>query len=585
MQSRWLRGVVPMLPALVVLLGLGARAQSAVPFEKALPDDVVAFASVPNVDGLKKALSETQFAQMLHDPAMKPFVDGIKGEVNKLLDMAQQMGGINIPEIVGMPTGQLALAVRLDAKEPASMPYVYFLCDVKGKETQVKALIERLTQVLEDAGYSKSTDGDVTVLSPSEKKPRQVPAIALKGNLLVVGNDPDAIKATVAGLGEGISGKSLADNPRFQSFRQQTGNSDAELFIDLEKAMEVIPSLAGEYASTITQLGLNAFQVAGASLNVGKEDFDHSAKLILQVKGQTPIFNLINMPAKPLKPEAWVPDNVTSYTSFNWDLDLFWSALTNLIKGVNPDGLQQIEAMLAGPDPDNPLLNIKNDLIGPLGNRLSILSDAVEEKGKPSARVLVAWEVQDSAKLNSLIDRVMQLAGGALPLQDKMVKGNKVYFFPLGDLLAAQMPDQNIPVGIGVVGFSITKTHFFLATHVELLDKVLDYEGKPGLAENADYRKVAEKFPSATSLITYTKSEEQARAAFQAVKSGQVSKAMKQALEQQDEVSAFLGGLIDALEGKNLPEFSAVKKYFLPSGAYAVMNEKGIQLTTFTLKK
>ena len=169
-------------------------------------------------------------------------------------------------------------------------------------------------------------------------------------------------------------------------------------------------------------------------------------------------------------------------------------------------------------------------------------------------------------------------------LQNKMVKGTKVYFFPLGDLLAAQMPDQNLPVGVGVVGFAITKTHFLLTTHVELLDKVLESEGKPGLAESPAYQKVAAKFPAETSLISYVRSDEQIRSLYNMVKSGQLAKALRTQMEQRDEISAFLGGIVDSLEGKNLPDFDVVKKYFQPSGAYGVMNDKGVKITSFGVK-
>lgn len=572
--------------ATVALLLLAcATARAAVPFDKALSEECVGYLSVTNLSALKEAVNNGSMMKMFRDPAMKPFVDGVTGEVNKLLDMAHQMTGVSLPEILSLPTGQVGIALRVDPQEPNSMPYIYFLADVKGNEEAVKSVLERLTQILEDAGMTKSTDGDLTVFSQEQKTPRQQPCFALKGTVLAIGNDPESLKAVVGALEGGLAEKSLASNPRFQEFRQQAGETgDFELYVDMVKVAEMAADVAGaEAGAAVTMLGLNSFQSAGVSATVGKGDYETKTELMLLVKGSTPLMNLIHMPGKPMKPEEWVPADAVSYLSFNWDLELFFSTLTNLVNAVSPGGLEQIDAMLAGPDPDNPLLNIKNDLIGPLGNRLSIMTDMLEEKDGPSNRMLVAWQLDDSDKLNALIDRVLQLAGGALPLQDKMVKGNKVYFFPLGDLLAAQMPDQEMPVDVGVVGFTITKTHFMLATHVELLDKVLEAEGKPGLAESPEYQKVAAKFPAQTSMISYTRADEQFKALFQMVKSGQLAKMLRQSIEERDEIAAFLGGIIDSLEGKNLPEFSAVKKYVAPSGMYAIMNEKGIKATLFSL--
>ena len=116
--------------ALVVLAACVGSASAAVPFEKALPEDVVAYLSVKNINALKEQVAGTKTAQMLKDPAMKPFVDGVSSEVNKILDMAQQMTGISLPEILSIPTGQIAVAIKVEEKEPSSMPYVYFLAEI-----------------------------------------------------------------------------------------------------------------------------------------------------------------------------------------------------------------------------------------------------------------------------------------------------------------------------------------------------------------------------------------------------------------------------------------------------------------------
>lgn len=246
--------------------------------------------------------------------------------------------------------------------------------------------------------------------------------------------------------------------------------------------------------------------------------------------------------------------------------------------------MAQVEAMLAGPDPNNPLLNIKKDLIQPLGNRLSFVSDLTENRGLPVSRILMAWQLDDSERLTALFDRALQLGGGALPLQKKVVAGNNVYAFPLGDLIAGQMPAQDVPVPVGTVGFTITKTHMFLTTHVELLDKILTGAGQEGLAENTVYRQIASKFPPKTSAVSYMRGEEQGRAGYQMVKSGQLAKVIRQATQDNPELGNVLGGLIKAIDGSNLPAFDAIKQYMSNSGGYGIMDDKGVQFVQFTLK-
>lgn len=565
--------------ASVCLASIGSALAGA--FEKALPGDTLVYANIANVKALKGGVAETRLAQLLSDPAMKPFVDGVTGEVTKLLDMAEQISGISLPQIVSLPTGQVSIAIK--PTEGDSLPKIYFLADCKGNDDSVKSLLDRLFTTAEELGLSKKEEGDLTIFSQGEAKAGQELCFGFKNSVLVIGNDPSSLGAAIEGLESGVQ-NSLADNAQFKSFREKTGGEgDVEVFGDIAKVLE--SNTAGsENEAYVAMLGLNAFQTAGLSVSLGKGDYEASVQIVVNVRGQTPLFSLFNMPVKEIKPEKWVPDGVVSYTSFNWDVDLFYATLTSMVNAASPGMMAQVDAMVAGPDPDNPLLSIKDDLIGPLGNRLSIVSDLAEMDGKPTARTLIAWQLDDSDRLNALIDRIMALLGGTVPLQNKMVKGNKVYFFPLGDILAAQMPDGDMPVPVGVVGFSITKTHFFLTTHVELLDKVLDPEGTTPLAENPEYQKIAAQFPAQSSMIMYAKADEQAKAAWEALKSGALANALRQQMEQSDEMSAFLSGLVDSLDGKNLPDFDVVRKYMAPSGGFATMTDTGVHFTTFSLK-
>ena len=99
------------------------------------------------------------------------------------------------------------------------------------------------------------------------------------------------------------------------------------------------------------------------------------------------------------------------------------------------------------------------------------------------------------------------------------------------------------------------------------------------------YQRVASKFPAETSIITYSQTEVQQRAVWQMLKSGKFAQILSQAAQADDDVNQYVGGLIQALNGSNLPEFDAVKKYLSsPTGSYGIMDEKGIYLMQFQLK-
>ena len=576
----------PLVMALLVtLFSLPAGIAWAVPFEQALPEDCIVFVNVANIAELKADAGRTRAMQLYQDPAMRPFVDPILKEVDRLVDRLHQEAGINVRELASLPTGQFAAGLRLHPANPDDPPYLFLLLDVSTNAPRVQSLLDQFSDRLESQqGMSKRKEGEFTVLSKKQAKPRQQLCYTLKGGILAVGNDPESLGAVVSAL-EGGRRNALAGNGRFQAFREQAGGpGDIEIFVDISKIITVAVDKAPPQAAMgVTLLGLNAFQSAGISVSLVKGEYESMAQAALLTRGQSTLLNLLNMPSQALKPESWVPQDIASYASFTWDLDLFYDTLSGIVNGINPNLMEQIDRQLAQFPPDNPLITgIKSDVIGPLGNRLSVLTDLSESRGMPVSRVLLAWQLDNADKLRGTIDRLIGLAGGALPLQTKTVKGHTVYTFPLGELLATQAPDQDMPIPVGNVGLAVSKSHLLLATHVELLDKALNSSGS-GLAESRDYRRIASKFPGKTSGVFFARADQQAESTWKMVKSGQLTKLLRQLLSQGDAERIF-GNLVDAVNGQNLPALDSVRTYLAPSGGYLLMDERGVRLVQFSLK-
>lgn len=580
------RGTAHLLFAVAWLIP--ASAWSAVPFEKALPDDCVVFVNVNDLPGLKARVRQTTAVRLLGDASMKPFVDGLAGEVDKLVALLQQRTGVDVKELASLPAGQLTFALRLSEGNPDEPPYVYLLADVSGKEAEVTRLLGRLEKAV-GSELTKRSERGLTVFSRGEPKPREQLCYALKGARLLIANDPDAAAKAAEALEAGAK-NSLAENNRFREFRgRASGTGDFELFIDLSRIIDVsLKAGDAEWSEVVSAFGLSVMQSAGVSLAVGKGDFESNLQILLTAKGDAPVLGLLRMPATALRPEPWVPQEIVSYSSVSWDLDKFYATLSAIIERFNPGAMAQVEAVASQfPDPNNPLIrSIKNDVIGPLGNRLTFVSDLTQANNMPVSRVLVAWQLDDGDRIRGIIDQVMGMIGPLLQAERKTIKGTTVHTFPALGRALAQAPAANRPVPVGVVALAVTKSSLFLTTHVELLDKVLNRdEGQPGLAESEGYRKVAGSFPAAVSGISYTRSDEQARAGWDLVKSGQLATLLRASLQQNAAASAIFGGLVGALEGKNLPEFDAVRKYMVPSGGFAVMDENGMRFVSFSLKQ
>lgn len=573
------------LPLLwMVVLTLSARTTVGADFARALPGDCVGIATIRDLGVLKTRLPKAKWLQYLSDPAMASYVDGVKTEFKNLSALASRKMGLNVEKLLSLPTGQITGALRLYPGDFNKDPFLYLLIDVTGNEEVALSMLKSIDAKLEENGLTRRVAGGVTAFSQGEAKPRQQLVYTLKGGVLLVGNDPEEIAKIAGNLG-GVE-NSMAENPRLLQFRQKNdGAGDAEVFVDIAKIISIIKEEQGDLPQTVTRLGVTSFQGAGLSLALGKGEFDQLLQVSLLSRGSNRIMSLVKMPAKSARPEPWVPADVESYFSMNWDLDSFYKTLVEIIEETSPGAVGQAEAALALlPSPDDPLItSFSKDLVGPLGNRLSVVSDIADVADQPTGRSVIAWELDNAEPIRALLDKTINRLGGGV-LERKSIRGNVVYTFPLGEMMRGRIPGNEGPLPVGVIGFTVTKTHLLLATHVELLDKLLGFDGQAGLGEDRAYRQVAAHFPARASGLIFQRAEGQMRATWRMVKSGQLAKPLQQAMRDPD-TKDYLGIVTALLDGKKLPDFEQVKKYFsMATGGYMLMDDDGARLVFFAIR-
>ncbi len=135
----------------------------------------------------------------------------------------------------------------------------------------------------------------------------------------------------------------------------------------------------------------------------------------------TGVLKLFPTPKTALKPESWVPANVASYQTFNWDLDAAWVAVNDLVNMFNPGALAEVEKRLAGPD-GQAGLSIEKDIVAPIGDRISIISDYQKPITPKSQRVLFGVALEDSKKFQATFNKVLEMT--MAPAKKRRIPGN-----------------------------------------------------------------------------------------------------------------------------------------------------------------
>ncbi len=142
------------------------------------------------------------------------------------------------------------------------------------------------------------------------------------------------------------------------------------------------------------------------------------------------------------------------------------------------------------------------------------------------------------------------------------------------------MPNQapNNPLK-GTISLAIAKDTLFVANEPGLLELVLRGGGS-SLSDNPEFQKVTKDIPAQTSTLTFAKSEEQARASYDMIKSGSFEKALQAGNANNPAMKDFA----KLFNKDKLPDFSVFAKYLTQGGGYGVQDDEGFVQTSFTLR-
>ena len=226
---------------------------------------------------------------------------------------------------------------------------------------------------------------------------------------------------------------------------------------------------------------------------------------------------------------------------------------------------------IGGPNGD---FDFKKDLFGPLGNRISVVSDFKKPVTEKSQRYLVAVGLDDEKAFQNTFNKILDLAKATPKKRD--FQGATVYDFDVPAIPNAGAAGVNLE---GPISVTITKGNLFIATEPSFLEQTLR-AGAAALADSPEFQAVAKKYPELTSILTYDKTEEQARIVYDMVKGDGFQKALDQANANNPGEKVQ-----NPIDPKKIPDFSVFAKYLAPGGTFGVQDESGVTITSFMLRK
>ena len=569
------------LSALVGTTGRGqaliSSGQATVPAEKVLPANTLFMTKIEKMESLREGFLASQIGQLMADPGMKPFMDKLHSILEKPSEQLKEAVGLTVPELLTLPQGQVFVSLIGQTNE--KVPVALFIsADAGTNAAKMAEFMAAVDKVAEQQGAGVATDQfeGLTLHVITNKDDATAPPMvwAQNGTVFHIASSPELMKE----MASHPTGRenSLATNELFGAVTKKLGTDpQVSWFLDIQQALGIASQMAGQNgvdADTVTaqiqQLGLNGLKAMGGRYDLNQGDFDSVYKMFVYAPSPVQgVLKMLAMPTQDLSPEPWVPGTVASYQATSLDLDATWKAITELADTYAPGVLDQVEQGLAAGNGGG--LKFKDDLIGPLGKRITVVSDFKKPITEASQRGVVAVALDDSKAFQNTLNKIFELAG-ATPKQ-RSFQGTNIYDFDV----PPEMAQQGIT---GPISLAIAKDQLYVAFEPTLLEQILR-GGYTGLAENPEYQAVSKHFPAQTSILSFARPEDAARSAFGMLGSDQ----FKAALQQSNPGDS--GPIAELLDPTLLPEFSVIAKYLSPQGGFGIQGDDGVTFTRFTVKK
>lgn len=545
-----------------------ARAAEEAVGEHLLPQEVLVFFSVPSVPDLKERLNGSLLGEMLKDPEMQPFLEGVQAKLEEASAQMKDESGLSLEELLEIPQGEITFAV---VELPPRKLALVMLLDYGDNHATIESLLDKMDEGLkEQGGEAESEDENgvsVTTYSfPSDgQNPFNKLAYFDHDSYLGFSSDPDALRA-VLDRWNGESDETFAQQDVFKYIMEKCSTGDREPLVKFYiNPIGLTQSIVGMMQAQLPQaglvlgflpiLGLDKFKGIGTTYDIDVEDFDSLNKSFFYVdQPATGVMNIFQFPAADLSPPKWVPADSAMYMAMNWNVAGAYTAIENLVDSFQGPGAFGRLVDQAADQDGGPGIHMKKDLIDQLTGQIHVVMGPTEDLENPAPKVLFALDVKNAAKMSAVLAKAAKADDFSGTTRD--FEGVTIY-----EIEGAPGNSASI---------AIADKHLLISTDAALLEGALRPSGNSDpLSSDPVYQKLAKSFPKKASVIAFQNGNSQMQSLYQMLKAGNLP-------DMPEEVQDLV---------EKLPEFDVLKKYLRASAGYYVPDKKGALATGFTLKE
>ena len=583
------------VPALLGLLIVASWTWAAPPFEKAVPEDTIAFVTVRSMPVFQQHLKADALYAIWQEPSVQKFLEKPVESLRQKLAEAEGNSGVKFEEIWSLFHGQVALVVTDDPGNPAA-PTAVLLVDVGNDgdhAMKLMALMEAASNkgpdAVKETAVEETYEGVKLIhMRPVEDKgakdEAQHDTYGVAGDVFILGSSDAAIKRAISFL-KTPPEKSLATAATYKAVLEKVSpEADALAFVDIAQVVALAkkhaadPNNGGQGDAQMPQnldaLGVNGLGGAGASVTIGP-DFNTFRMFAQTVGERKGIVKILTPAPGDLHSGAEAPADAVTFFSARFDPAGIFDEIQKIVNVMNPGMMAMLNAQMDAVSKQlGEPFDLRKDVLAVFGPRLGAYS-RYEQPAQPNAsqQVIFMIDIANKAAFQAMWDKLNKVAPQIFAgFQARDYLGQQMY------VLASPGQPPPPPEGQATPAFVATDREFIFSPSVEALQAHLRRmnAGGPTLRDQPAFQESLKTIPAdARVAFGFEDRSRQVEYILKAIKDGTFNM-VGVALRREPNVAAFL----DQFDLALLPDAADITKHLSPNVFCAVVQPDGLTLVS-----
>ena len=556
-----------------------------------LPNETLAYVRVADAPELADRFKQTAIGRILQDQQIRPLISQLYESLVEAFREAEQAIGLSLDQILSIPQGELCIAL---VGPEEGRPAVVALLDTADRMPFAMGLLDLIGEQMVQNGAESSTESvkgtTLTIYNFRGDRQRQFVHFE-KDETIVLSTNLDVAKQVLAAW-DGGEEPMLAKNTKFTTIMRRCVGSEDEtpqitFFVDpiaLAKRITRGNIAAAAGMAMLPVLGLDGIEAVGGSMTFATEEFDDITHLHLLLDSpRSGVVEMLALDSGDTTPEPWVPADVATYVTLNWDFSKTYSAFGTLYNSIR--GEDALARDFNQRFSDRLEIDFEEDILAALDGRVTYLAWMLRPARMNSRANMVGVKLKDAKKFRKVFNRV--LGQFENQIKEETFAGVKYY-------CAAQRSEENRDRPERPLmrrpdpAFAIVGDYLLLTDSTDLFKHVISTkkDGSQALANQLEFKLIAAKVRrqpggEKPGLLSYTQPEEGMRLLYDLA----TADTTRQRLSSGAEGNAALRSLDKALRDNPLPPFAVIAKYLAPGGSLLTNDESGFHYTSFTLRR